>query len=95
MPFSTHYYVLSLGTRTSTLFEAFRDALISVENQGFPVVAPGVTSRPADRDQLSSLKALGYRLWDEERRKLVGFSYVSVYLGNQYAQAGPRKGQKA
>jgi hypothetical protein len=31
----------------------------------------------------SSLKALGYRLWDEERKKLVGFSYVSVYLGKK------------
>ena len=29
----------------------------------------------------SSLKALGYRLWDENRRKLVGFDYVAVYLG--------------
>jgi omega-6 fatty acid desaturase (delta-12 desaturase) len=28
----------------------------------------------------SSLKSLGYRLWDEERKKLVGFSYVPVYL---------------
>lgn len=31
----------------------------------------------------SSLKSLGYRLWDEERKKLVGFSYVSVYLAKQ------------
>ncbi|MFQ5512270.1 MAG: fatty acid desaturase [Candidatus Krumholzibacteriia bacterium] len=31
----------------------------------------------------SSLKSLGYRLWDEERKKLVGFSYVSVYLARQ------------
>ncbi len=26
-----------------------------------------------------SLRALGYRLWDEERRKMVGFGYLSVY----------------
>jgi omega-6 fatty acid desaturase (delta-12 desaturase) len=32
---------------------------------------------------LSSLQSLGYRLWDEERKKLVGFSYVSVYLAEQ------------
>ncbi len=31
----------------------------------------------------SSLKSLGYRLWDEEHMKLVGFSYVSVYLARQ------------
>ena len=31
----------------------------------------------------SSLKSLGYRLWDEEHKKLVGFSYVSVYLAKQ------------
>jgi omega-6 fatty acid desaturase (delta-12 desaturase) len=31
----------------------------------------------------SSLKSLGYRLWDEERKKLVGFGYVSVYLAKQ------------
>jgi omega-6 fatty acid desaturase (delta-12 desaturase) len=29
---------------------------------------------------LSSLKALKYRLWDEERKYLVGFSYIPVYL---------------
>jgi len=39
--FSTHYYVLSLGMTRSALFEAFRDSLIDVENQGFPVTAPG------------------------------------------------------
>jgi hypothetical protein len=31
------------------------------------------------------LKALGYRLWDEERKKLVGFGYVRVYLGKELA----------
>jgi len=31
----------------------------------------------------SSLRSLGYRLWDEERKTLVGFSYVSVYLAKQ------------
>lgn len=34
---STHYYVLSLGAGSAALYEAFRDALIAVENQGFPV----------------------------------------------------------
>ncbi len=31
----------------------------------------------------SSLKSLGYRLWDEEHKRLVGFNYVSVYLAKQ------------
>jgi len=35
---STHYYVLSLATGTSLLFEAFRDFLIELENRGFPIV---------------------------------------------------------
>lgn len=37
-----HYYVLSLGSRTSSLFEAFRDQLCDVRNQGFPVTHPSV-----------------------------------------------------
>ncbi|MEE9269022.1 MAG: fatty acid desaturase [Candidatus Krumholzibacteria bacterium] len=37
----------------------------------------------------SSLKSLGYRLWDEERKKLVGFSYVDVYLGKKAMLARP------
>lgn len=28
----------------------------------------------------SSLRAVGYRLWDEDRKRLVGFNYVPVYL---------------
>jgi hypothetical protein len=52
---STHYYVLSLGAKTNRLFEAFRDALIEVENQGFPVTAPSSTSNFLDRDQLREL----------------------------------------
>jgi hypothetical protein len=38
--FSTHYYVLSLSSKRNALFEAFRDSLIDVENQGFPVSGP-------------------------------------------------------
>jgi hypothetical protein len=40
MALSCHYYVLSLGEETSVLFEAFRDQLIEVRNQGFPVTRP-------------------------------------------------------
>ncbi|MDH3217837.1 MAG: fatty acid desaturase [Candidatus Krumholzibacteria bacterium] len=32
---------------------------------------------------LSSLKSLTYRLWDEERKHLVGFSYIPVFLKQQ------------
>ncbi len=35
------------------------------------------------------MKSLGYRLWDEERKKLVGFSYVSVYLAKQAMLSRP------
>jgi omega-6 fatty acid desaturase (delta-12 desaturase) len=39
----------------------------------------------------SSLKSLGYRLWDEERKKLVGFGYVPIYLAKQASShPGPR-----
>ena len=35
----------------------------------------------------SSLKSLTYRLWDEDRKKLVGFSYVSIFLRKQAARS--------
>ena len=50
MPLSTHYYVLSLGSRRNMLFEAFRDSLIRVDNRGFPVVASDRHSSPGDPD---------------------------------------------
>ena len=34
---SCHYYVLSLGMEKSVLFEAFRDHLVDIRNQRFPV----------------------------------------------------------
>jgi omega-6 fatty acid desaturase (delta-12 desaturase) len=37
----------------------------------------------------SSLKALRYRLWDEESKRLVGFNYVSVYLERQAMAVSP------
>ena len=40
MALNCHYYVLSMGAETSILFEAFRDQLIKVRNQGFPVTRP-------------------------------------------------------
>jgi len=35
-----------------------------------------------------SFKSLGYRLWDEDRKKLVGFSYIPVYLAKQATSSG-------
>ena len=55
MHLSTHYYVLSLSTGANALFEAFRDSLNTIENQGFPVVAPTPVSGPASDDQLRDL----------------------------------------
>jgi hypothetical protein len=40
MALHCHYYVLSLGMETSVLFEAFRDQLVDIQNQGFPVTRP-------------------------------------------------------
>jgi Bacterial archaeo-eukaryotic release factor family 3 len=51
--FSTHYYVLSLGATTNVLFEAFRDSLIDVENQGFPVPGPSVRPNGPARRELA------------------------------------------
>ncbi|MGD8414563.1 MAG: hypothetical protein PVF33_10035 [Candidatus Latescibacterota bacterium] len=48
MHLSTHYYVLSLGAEITTLYEAFRDLLIIVENQGFPVKNPVPPSDSVD-----------------------------------------------
>ena len=48
MIFGPHYYVLSLSTGTTVLYEAFRDTLIRVENQGFPVVSPTRQTAIAD-----------------------------------------------
>jgi len=45
----------------------------------FQVVKP-VTLR-------ASLKCMGYRLWDEEHRRLVGFGYVSAYLRGEETPA--------
>jgi hypothetical protein len=52
---SMHYYVLSLGRERNVLFEAFRDFLIEVENQGFPVVGPTCTSEALDEEDQREL----------------------------------------
>jgi hypothetical protein len=55
MIFGPHYYVLSLSTGTNVLYEAFRDELIRVENQGFPVVATPRKTDAADDDATRAL----------------------------------------
>ena len=55
MRFSPHYYVLSLSTTTNTLFEAFRDSLIDVENQGFPICGPACEPDVVRQEQRSEL----------------------------------------
>jgi len=52
LPLSTHYYVLALGARTNTLFEAFRDSLIDIENHGFPVAIVDVPSSRGSEERL-------------------------------------------
>jgi hypothetical protein len=58
MHLSTHYYVLSLGVNTNTLFEAFRDFLITVENRGFPVKTPAPPSNPVNTINRNRLRDL-------------------------------------
>jgi len=55
MHLSTHYYVLSLSTTANALFEAFRDSLIAVVNQGFPVMADVATPGLSGDDRLQDL----------------------------------------
>lgn len=55
MHLSTHYYVLSLSSTKNNLFEAFRDSLITIENQGFPVVAPAAAADSPHNDRLRDL----------------------------------------
>jgi hypothetical protein len=47
MILGTHYYVLSLSTGSAVLHEAFRDAFIRIEDQGFPVTMP-IVGAPED-----------------------------------------------
>ena len=55
MPVSTHYYVLSFGLKTNMLFEAFRDCLIDIEDQGFPIASKAGMSSADSHDQQREL----------------------------------------
>lgn len=48
MRLSTHYYVICLNGHASALFEAFRDTLIDIQNEGFPVSAATAMAEPAE-----------------------------------------------
>ncbi|UCG50783.1 MAG: hypothetical protein JSW58_11315 [Candidatus Latescibacterota bacterium] len=57
MRLSTHYYVISLSKQTIGLFEAFRDTLIDIHNQDFPVDASArIASRAESVDQDERLR---------------------------------------
>lgn len=55
MILGAHYYVLTLSTESTVLYEAFRETLIRVENQGFPVEA---VSRGPDTSEHDAHHAL-------------------------------------
>lgn len=55
MRFSPHYYVLSLSMTKNALFEAFRDSLIDVENQGFPISGPACEPDAVEQEQRNEL----------------------------------------
>jgi len=57
MQLSIHYYVLSLGKRTSRLYEGFRDTLIDIQNTGFPFEAP--SRHNGHHEHLSKPERLG------------------------------------
>lgn len=83
MHLSTHYYVLSLSTGANALFEAFRDSLNTIENQGFPVVAPTPVSGRASDDQLRDLA----RAVDERFAHYYALGPMGLFLvGNRDVQ---------
>ena len=55
---STHYYVLSLSEQHSNLYECFRDTLIDVHNQWFPVTSSTADERHGEIDEISRLRDL-------------------------------------
>lgn len=48
MHLSTHYYVLSLSEGTNNLYECFRDTVIDIQNEGFPVAFSAPTDGGLD-----------------------------------------------
>lgn len=48
MKLTTHYYVLSLSDRTSRLYEAFRDTLIDIRDNEFPIESSAGMNGPLE-----------------------------------------------
>ena len=70
MHVSTHYLVLSLGERNNSLYECFRDTVIDIRNEGFPVVPSAADRRRADDgDPLRDLMCTVDRRFGEHCKK--------------------------
>jgi hypothetical protein len=52
MYYSIHYYVLLLGKTSNKLFEGFRDTLIEIKSDCFPVDTPTITAKPKQQEKL-------------------------------------------
>jgi hypothetical protein len=95
MILGTHYYVLSLSTESTVLYEAFRDELIRIEDQGFPVTGftagvvhetPRELMRTVDErfDAYDSNQSLGLILVGSEKLQFTFdavTTHASVVLG--------------
>ena len=70
MHLSTHYLVLSLSGRNNSLYECFRDTVIDIRNEGFPVVpsAPD-RGRADDRGPLRDLMCAVDRRFGEHYKE--------------------------
>jgi len=55
VPLSIHYYVLALSAEKCLLYEAFREHLVDIRNQGFPLEATGFPPLPDDQARLRAL----------------------------------------
>jgi hypothetical protein len=67
---STHYLVLSLSERNNSLYECFRDTVIDIRNEGFPVVPSAADRRRADDgDPLRDLMCTVDRRFGEHYKK--------------------------
>lgn len=70
MHLSTHYLVLSLSERTNSLYECFRDTVIDIRNEGFPIVPSAPGRRRGDLgDPLRDLMCAVDRRFGEHYKK--------------------------
>lgn len=85
MHLSTHYFVLSLSERTNSLYECFRDTVIDIQNEGFPVVPSAPNGRRADNgDPLRDLVcAVDQRFGEHYKKEPLGV----VVIGERAMQS--------